>query len=171
MIMRIIAWVRGACLAGTLALPLSACGGAAASQSTPTPTQTPVTSCLSKFTSVSVGYEAQGVIHSASGADVSGAQLWVLMMYTTSAQLGQPDYVQGKFVWRMTGHGDFHVLALGPHGEQLAPKDGPTAHLGSTWDTHPGDEWGTIMTFSSAGCWIMRAWRDDVSGDVTLLLK
>jgi hypothetical protein len=41
-------------------------------------------------------------------------------------QLG---YAQGKFVWRITGHGDFHVLALGPHGEQLAPDDGPVLDL------------------------------------------
>jgi hypothetical protein len=169
--MRMIFWLRGACLAGTLALLLSGCDSAAVSQSTATPTQMPGTSCPSKFTNVSVGYEAQGTIRSATSGDTSSEQLWVLMMYTTSAQAGQPDYVQGKFVWRMTGHGNFHVLALGPHGEQLAPKEGPTAHLGSTWDTHPGDEWGTTMTFSSPGCWIMRAWRDDVSGDVSLLLK
>jgi len=170
--MRMIFWLRGVCLAGTLALLLSACGGEALSQPTTTASaKTPAASCASKFTNVSVGYEAQGTIRSATSGDTSSEQLWVLMMYTTSAQAGQPDYIQGKFVWRMTGHGDFHVLALGPHGEQLAPKEGPTAHLASTWDTHPGDEWGTIMAFSSAGCWIMRAWRDDVSGDVALLLK
>ena len=164
-------WLRGVCLAGTLALLLGACDSAAALQSTATPTQTPDTSCPSKFTNVSIGYEAQGVIHSASGADVFGEQLWALMMYMNVAQNGQQDYAQGKFVWRMTGHGDFHVLAIGPHGEQLAPEEGPTAHLSSTWDTHPGDEWGTTMTFSSAGCWDMRAWRDGISGDVALLLK
>jgi hypothetical protein len=165
-------WLRGACLAGALAALLSACGSEAVPQPTATaPTKTAIVSCPSKFSSVSIGYEATGTVHSTSGDDPSGEQLWVLMMYLSGPQNGQPEYAQGKFVWRMTGHGDFHVLAIGPHGEQLAPVEGPTAHLSSTWDTHPGDEWGTIMTFSSAGCWDLRAWRDDISGDVALPLK
>ena len=169
--MRMIAWLRGSCLAGALVLLLGACDSAVVPQPTTTPSQASVASCASKFSSVSIGYEAQGTIHSTSGADASGEQLWALMMYMKVAQNGQPGYAQGKFVWRMTGHGDFHVLAIGPHGEQLAPEEGPTAHLSSTWDTHPGDEWGTIMAFSSAGCWDLRVWRDDVMGDVALRIQ
>jgi hypothetical protein len=169
--MRIAKWLRGACLVGALALLLSGCESAVVPQPTATLTQTPVTSCPSKFSRASVGYEAQGTVRSMSGGDISGEQLWVLMEYVNAAQNGEPPYAQGKFVWRMTGHGDFHVLAIGPHGEQLNPEEGPDAHGSSTWDTHPGDEWGTIMTFSSAGCWDLRAWRDDIFGDVALLLK
>jgi hypothetical protein len=109
-------------------------------------------------------------VRSTSGVIAEG-QLWVWIQTLAHTQGGEADYAQGKFVWKMTGQGDFHVLALGPHGEQLAPKDGPVAHSGSTWNTHPGDEWGTIMTFSSAGCWDLHVWRDDVAGDVALRIE
>jgi hypothetical protein len=175
--MRMIFWLRGACLAGTLALLLSACDSAAVPQPTATSTQTPIASITPlTFSSCPTvreypQYEAQGTIRSGTGADTSGEQLWVWFQSLTSEHYGQPYYSQGKFVWRMTGHGDFHVLALGPHGEQFLPKEGSEAHLGSTWTTHLGDEWGTIMTFSSAGCWDLHAWRDDVSGDVALRIE
>jgi hypothetical protein len=174
---RMATWLRGACLAGALATLLSACDSAAVPQPTMTPTQTPIAT-VTPLTFVSCPTmkeyprsEAQGVVRSTSGAIVEG-QLWVWIQSLTSEHYGQPYYSQGKFVWRMTGHGDFHVLALGPHGEQLLPKEGPEAHsYGSTWNTHPGDEWGTSMVFSSAGCWDLHAWRDDVSGDVALRIE
>jgi hypothetical protein len=175
--MRTARWLRGACLTGTLALLLSGCGGDAVSQltatisaKTPLASVTPLTFVSCPTVGEYLHSEAQGAVRSTTG-DIAEGQLWVWFQTLTSEHYGQPYYSQGKFVWRITGHGDFHVLALGPHGEQLAPQEGPTAHLGSTWDTHPGDEWGTIMTFSSAGCWDLRVWRDDVSGDVALRIE
>jgi hypothetical protein len=185
--MRIAAlWLRGVCLACALALFLSACGiGDLLPQPTATKTvntllisitPTPLAS-VTPLTFVScptvreyVGKEAQGVVRSPNGAIAEG-QLWVWIQSFGYTHSGQADYAGGKFVWRMTGQGDFHVVALGPHGEQLIPKEGPTAHQGSTWDTHPGDEWGTSMVFSSAGCWDLRVWRDDIMGDVALRIE
>jgi len=173
---RMATWRRGVSLASALALLLSGCDSAVVPQPTATPTQTslatvtPLTFVSCPTVSEYAHSEAQGVVRSTNGTIAEG-QLWVWIQTLTSEHYGQPYYAQGKFVWRMTGHGDFHVLALGPHGEQLAPQEGPVAHSGSTWNTHPGDEWGTLMTFSSAGCWDLRVWRDDVSGDVALLLK
>jgi hypothetical protein len=180
----------GIALSGALVVLLGGCGigdtlprpTATASAKTPLATLaatplasiTPVNfaSCpkMNEYVLIRSGYEAQGIIRTAPGA-VADGQLWVNFQYLTYAHYGQTDYAAGKFVWRMTGHGDFHVLALGPHGEQLLPKAGPDAHLGSSWDTHPGSEWGTGMTFSSAGCWDLYAWRDDIAGDVALRIE
>src|SRR5258708_7117046 len=53
----------------------------------------------------SVGPEAHGM--------ATNAQLWALLMSTT----GIPPQANSevKIVWRMTGSGDFNIVALGPH--------------------------------------------------------
>jgi hypothetical protein len=63
-----------------------------------------------------------------------------------------------KIVWRMTGGGLIHFVAIGPDGRHLAPNWGPEFHLSSTWD-RPGDEWGTSFRFPTAGCWTIRVAR------------
>jgi hypothetical protein len=96
------------------------------------------------------------------GSSVGGS-LWALLF-------GEPPFHRSpplKIVWRMTGSGDFGVVAIGPRGAVTIPVDGPTKHLGSTW-RRPGDEWGTVWKFPTPGCWQLHAWRDDVSGDVWL---
>ena len=95
----------------------------------------------------------------------TNAELWGLIMSTS----GVPPLAntEVKIVWRMTGSGDFTIVALGPHGRKVPPSQGPTAHLGSNWN-RPGDEWGTVFTFPVAGCWDLHATRDIAFGDVYL---
>jgi len=47
---------------------------------------------------------------------------------------------------------------------------GPEAYGGSSW-VKPGDEWGTGFIFPEAGCWRVHAQRDDLVGDLYLLLS
>lgn len=93
----------------------------------------------------------------------SSGELWALLFNNLRVKQ------EIKIVWRMTGTGDLHLIALGPQGQHLAPAWGPEGHGGSNWD-RPGDEWGTGFTFPAAGCWDMHATRDDTSGDVWLLV-
>jgi len=67
----------------------------------------------------------------------------------------------------MTGTGDFSIVASGPSDMKVSPSQGPAEHLGSNWN-RPGDEWGTVFTFPSAGCWDLHATRGSASGDVWL---
>lgn len=105
----------------------------------------------------SVGPEAQG-----TGVN---AELWALFMSTS----GIPPVAKTdvKIVWRMTGEGDFNIVAIGPHGTKVSPTEGPTAHGGSNWN-RPGDEWGSVFNFPLAGCWDLHATRDNAFGDVWL---
>ena len=47
---------------------------------------------------------------------------------------------------------------------------GPEAYGGSSW-VKPGDEWGTGFIFPEAGCWGVHAQRDDLVGDLYLLVS
>lgn len=93
----------------------------------------------------------------------SNGELWALLFNDLRA--GQ----EIKIVWRMTGTGNLHLVALGPRGQRVAPVWGPEQHSSSNWN-RPGDEWGAGFTFPIAGCWDIHAARDDVSGDVWLVL-
>ncbi|MGH8946355.1 MAG: hypothetical protein ACRDVL_09405, partial [Acidimicrobiia bacterium] len=68
-----------------------------------------------------------------------------------------------KIVWRATGEGDVTFQALGPNGSTVTPIWGPESHASSSWDSHPGDEWGTGWVFPEAGCWSVELRRDDGS--------
>jgi hypothetical protein len=105
----------------------------------------------------SVGPEVQGT--------ATNAELWGLIESTT----GIPPLAKSevKIVWRMTGSGDFTIVALGPHGMNVSPSQGPAEHLGSNWN-RPGDEWGTVFTFPVAGCWDLHTTRNNAFGDVWL---
>jgi len=109
---------------------------------------------------VPVGTEVQGT--------ATHAELWALIHSTT----GVPPVANSlvKIIWRMTGSGSFTVVALGPHGMKVPPSQGPSAHLGSSWN-RPGDEWGTVFYFPVAGCWDFHATRDTSSGDVWLVVR
>ncbi len=105
----------------------------------------------------SVGPEAHG-----TGAN---AEFWALLMSTSGIPPAAKTDV--KIVWRMTGEGDFNIVAIGPHGTKVSPTEGPTAHQGSNWN-RPGDEWGTVFNFPADGCWDLHAIRDNAFGDVWL---
>ena len=123
------------------------------------PTTPGLKSCqpASPIDNSSVGPEAQG-----TGVN---AQLWALIESTS----GIPPVAKTevKIVWRMTGTGDFSIVASGPSDMKVSPSQGPAEHLGSNWN-RPGDEWGTVFTFPSAGCWDLHATRGSASGDVWL---
>lgn len=105
---------------------------------------------------VPFGQEVQGVAHQ--------SELWALLQPSTNPPQANSDV---KIVWRMTGSGDFSLLALGPQGERLLPQQGPEIHEGSNWQ-HPGDEWGSVFVFPTSGCWDLHASRNNASGDVWL---
>ena len=111
----------------------------------------------SPMDTVSGGPEVQGT--------ATHAELWGLIMSTS----GVPPLANSlvKIVWRMTGSGDFTIVALGPSGMKIPPSQGPIKHLGSDWN-RPGDEWGTVFTFPVAGCWDLHATRGNAFGDVWL---
>lgn len=93
------------------------------------------------------------------------AELWVLLFEDPIVAKQE-----AKIVWRMTGTGDFHIVALSPHGTRLSPSSGPDLHTGSSWN-RPGDEWGTLFTFPTPGCWNMHAIRSQASGDIWLMVQ
>jgi len=97
---------------------------------------------------------------------ITGGELWTLL---DGGSVPEPKGVQLKIVWRVTGHGDLHLSATGPAAQTVRPDWGPEAHGGSSWQ-RPGDEWGTGFTFPAAGCWDVHAARDNVAGDVYLMV-
>lgn len=101
--------------------------------------------------------EAQGT--------AKNAQLWALIQAGSSLPL--MTNTEMKIVWRMTGSGDFSIVAIGPKNAKVPPSQGPEKHFGSDW-VRPGDEWGTVFTFPTAGCWDLHATRDNAYGDVWL---
>ncbi len=93
-------------------------------------------------------------------------EVWALFFATYSGLApGEPVFVlkdqEIKIVWRATGDGDAEFRALGPDGASTSPIWGPDAHSGSTWDSHPGDEWGTGWVFPEAGCWSLELRRGE----------
>lgn len=85
-------------------------------------------------------------------------ELWALLF--APLEVGQPI----KIVWRMTGEGEFSVVATHHEkGVQVEDPEGPSAHLGSDWK-RPGREWGTFFTFPDEGCWEFTARRGDSVG-------
>ncbi len=153
-----------------LALALAGCSSSPASTARATPTlamtQTAVTATpgplgapgchppSSRHASAIGGPEVQAT--SANGS------LWLLLFGETTVG------VDLKIVWRMTGAGNLHLVAIGPQGQRVSPDWGPEAHDSSNWN-RPGDEWGAGFTIPAAGCWDLRATRDNTSGDAWLI--
>jgi hypothetical protein len=108
-------------------------------------------------TSATLGPEVQGV--------ANHSELWALIQSTTGVPPKAKSSV--KIVWRMKGNGTFSLVALNAQGKHLLPNHEPEAHGVSNWN-RPGDEWGSIFTFATAGCWDLHASRDGASGDVWL---
>jgi hypothetical protein len=100
--------------------------------------------------------------------------LWALLESGTFADphAAALDDVVGKetkIVWRMSGQGDLKLSAIAPDGGQVAPEQ-IAAHGGSSWN-RPGDEWGSLFTFSKPGCWQLHAERADGTADLWLLVR
>jgi hypothetical protein len=161
-------------LPGILVLVLAACGSQAQAPASPTATPRPTQSSATPTTAPvgplgAVGCKPASPMQPSGvgGPEFEGtsadASLWTLLFNPLAT--GQDI----KMVWRMTGSGDLHVVALGPQGQQVQPDWGPEAHSGSNWQ-RPGAEWGTGFTFPAAGCWDMRATRENASGDVWLVI-
>jgi hypothetical protein len=156
-------------------LVLSACTGesrSAAKTPTMTPTVTPTVTPLplgapncqppSPITPPGLGFrDVRGTITSGTG------ELWALPMGGDGPSIHAQQDV--KIVWRMTGFGDFQIVALGPAGARAPLLFGPDKHLSSNWQ-RPGEEWGTGFHFPVAGCWDLHATRDSLAGDVWLLV-
>ncbi|MDP9867748.1 MULTISPECIES: hypothetical protein [Streptosporangium] len=94
------------------------------------------------------------------------AELWGLLF----APLPLPSGKAVKIVWRMTGSGPLRVSATHPDGAAAELTFGPEEHSGSSWK-RPGDEWGTGLVFSKAGCWKVHLSRSTGTGDVWLPVK
>ena len=101
--------------------------------------------------------EAQGT--------AAGVQLWALFFADMPIHPKQ----EIKIVWRMTGAGDLHLVAVSPRGIRIPP-DWTQYHASSNWQ-RPGQEWGSGITFPVAGCWDLHATRGTSSGDVWLVVQ
>lgn len=89
-------------------------------------------------------------------------ELWALLFTRPKAfQTGR----EVKIVWRMTGAGDFRIMARHEDGTEVLPAWGPEAHGGSNWE-RPGVEYGTGFTFPKAGCWRMMVQQGKDVGEV-----
>jgi hypothetical protein len=97
----------------------------------------------------------------------TSAELWALIF-------ADPQSIQAnqeiKIVWRMTGSGDFHVVARHAGGVQVNPVQGPEPHTGSNWN-RPGGEWGTVFKFPSSGCWNLHATLGTASGEIWIMVR
>ena len=81
-------------------------------------------------------------------------EAWALLYVSPPWKPGQ----EVKVVWRVTGTGDFRVVAVGPESQEVLPLSGPTEHFGSNWD-RPGEEWGTLFRLNEPGRWQLRVER------------
>jgi hypothetical protein len=91
--------------------------------------------------------------------------LWANLLGSLDVLANRPE----KIVFRLGGTGEATFAAIGPDGAQIEPTE-LTAHAGSNW-LRPGDEWGSLWTFTQPGCWQVHARRADVSGDLWLVVK
>lgn len=128
-----------------------------------------VASCTSEFDDSPEVCEPD--LLAASGdvqASSDDIEVWALFFATYQGLTpGEPVFaLEGeeiKIVWRATGEGDVSFQALGPDGSTATPIWGPEGHASSSWDDHPGEEWGTGWIFADAGCWSIELSRDDGS--------
>jgi hypothetical protein len=95
---------------------------------------------------------------------VGNAGVWALFFNPLSAKR------RVKIVWRMTGSGQFRVVAYNPKGTRIEPDEGPVFHPSSNWQ-RSGEEWGTWFTFPDAGCWDLHPSRDGSSADLWVEVK
>jgi hypothetical protein len=99
-------------------------------------------------------------------SEVKGTRLWALVFAEMPIKAARDT----KIVWRMSGHGAFHIAAKTTDGKSARLTFGPEPHGGSSWDIPDTDEWGSGFIFPTAGCWRVHASRDDLAGDVYFLV-
>jgi hypothetical protein len=97
----------------------------------------------------------------------TNAELWALFFADPLAIHTKQEV---KIVWRMTGDGDFHVVARHAGNREIKPVWGPEGHGSSNWN-RPGGEWGTGFSFPTSGCWDLHATRDTAAGDVWIMVQ
>ena len=73
-----------------------------------------------------------------------------------------------KIVWRMTGAGPLTATVTAPDGTNQPLVFGPEPHVGASTYQRPGDEWGTGVLFTTAGCWHIHLACASTAGDVWL---
>jgi len=71
-----------------------------------------------------------------------------------------------KVVWRITGAGAPHAALIDPHRRAAKLAFGPELHPTSTF-RHPGAEYGTGFTPTSAGCWQLSMQRGSVAASIS----
>lgn len=108
-------------------------------------------------------HDSQGGGLPETGIDSARGSLWALFFGPLPATAG----AEIKVVWRMTGSGAFTFHVTDEQGGEIPLAWGPEAHGSSTW-SHPGDEVGTGIDFTHAGCWAIHVMRSRASGDLWL---
>ena len=99
-------------------------------------------------------------------SEVAGTGIWALVF----APLPLKASKNTKIVWRMGGHGAFHIGFKATDGTTARLTFGPEYHPSSNWEIPNTEEWGTNVTFPKSGCWRAHAWRDDTAGDLYFLV-
>jgi hypothetical protein len=99
-------------------------------------------------------------------SEVEGYGLWALVFAPLPIKAGSDT----KIVWRIGGHGPFHIAGMTTDGTGARLTFGPESHGSSSWYIAETEEWGTGMVFPKAGCWRVHATRTDTSGDVYFLI-
>ena len=95
-----------------------------------------------------------------------GAELWALIFGRVPLRAEE----EAKISFRMTGSDPLKLVALGPDGEPVFPRQGPRKHLGSDWE-RPGEEWGSTFVLPKSGCWRIMVSRGAESGYVSLMVR
>jgi hypothetical protein len=99
--------------------------------------------------------------------DAGPASLWALVFHDHPFVVSE----QVKIAWHMTGTGPLRLSASNlDTGKVVAPWNGPDAHSSSSWH-RPGEEWGSVWVFPSAGCWRITAARSNVTGSLTVTVN
>ena len=75
-----------------------------------------------------------------------------------------------KVIWRVTGSGEGHFVAIDAEGGEHPPTWGPNRHPSSSYD-RPGDEWGTAFTLPSEGCWELRVTREEGTASIWVIVR
>lgn len=75
-----------------------------------------------------------------------------------------------KVIWRVTGSGEGHFVAIDPEGGEHPPTWGPNRHRSSSYN-RPGDEWGTAFSLPTEGCWELRVTRDEGTASIWVIVQ
>lgn len=93
----------------------------------------------------------------------SSGELWALVEGPVPVDANDGD----KIIWKMSGSagGTLRLLLVDSDGNRLEPLHGPESHGGSNW-SRPGNEWGSVLEFPHAGCWVVQASSGNNTGHI-----